>query len=214
MDLTAIAAAFQRGEGELLSDTRRSLVRRLPHPEGDVVVKEIRPRRGVRGVRERLRRLVGQTRGKTAAGAAERLRSLGLPVPEPLGRFEEGDRTILISRWVPGAPLSASTLLARLADVGRLVGRLHAAGAIHGDLKPTNLLLGPDDSLTLIDLDRVRFVTDADARARDLGRLEAAARKAGLASAARLEAWEGYLEVTGPQPGLLERVVARADLFA
>jgi tRNA A-37 threonylcarbamoyl transferase component Bud32 len=40
--------------------------------------------------------------------------------------------------------------------IGRLIGSLHRAGFMHRDLKPTNLLVTPDGSPYLIDLDGLR----------------------------------------------------------
>jgi hypothetical protein len=66
-------------------------------------------------------------------------------------------------------------LLARLGD---LIGALHAAGIDHPDLKPSNLLVGGDGALALLDLDALvppRRLTRRR-RARALGQLEAWAR--------------------------------------
>lgn len=56
--------------------------------------------------------------------------------------------------------------------LGRFLGRLHAAGATHGRLFARNLLLGPDGTFRLVDLDRARVrrsgPAPASARAKDL----------------------------------------------
>ena len=67
---------------------------------------------------------------------------------------------------------------ALLTAVGDLVGRLHAAGVDHPDLKPSNLLVGPGTALALLDLDALvpaRRLTRRR-RVRALGQLEAWAR--------------------------------------
>lgn len=43
-----------------------------------------------------------------------------------------------------------------IGRIGRLIGSLHRAGFMHRDLKPTNLLITPDGSPYLIDLDGLR----------------------------------------------------------
>jgi serine/threonine protein kinase len=59
--------------------------------------------------------------------------------------------------------------------LGETIGRLHAAGLDHRDLKHSNLLLRPDDSFALLDLDSLipPRAPRLRARARALGQLEA-----------------------------------------
>jgi hypothetical protein len=94
-----------------------------------------------------------------------------------------------------GADLRSRRAL--LAALGDLVGVLHAAGIDHPDLKPSNLLVGPDGALTLLDLDALVPPRRLDwrRRVRALGQLEAYARDLapGLARTDRLRALRAYL---------------------
>lgn len=56
------------------------------------------------------------------------------------------------SRWADLEPFAAALLEA--------IGRVHAAGIIHGDLKPSNVLVGPSGSVTLLDLGLASARTD------------------------------------------------------
>ena len=84
--------------------------------------------------------------------------------------------------------------LARAA--GELLGRLHEEGFSHRDLKATNVICGPENRLSLIDLDGLEYcgeVPPARARA-DLERfcrgvLEVAPQSAGL----KRGFWRGYM---------------------
>jgi len=224
-----VAAAldrFARGEGELLAATRRSRVRRVPFdPAGDAVVKEVHSRRGLPGVRERLRRLVGRTRARAAVAAAERLGALGVATAEPLGLVEEGGRSLVLFRHVAGRPLPAH--LAELGPparrdlgeaLGRLAARLHAGGVTHGDLKPENVLVAGGE-LVLIDLDRARFAAGDPPlarRARDLAALDAGGQRPAPRAPrrVRLAALAGYADARAEERparlALLRAVAARS----
>ena len=86
---------------------------------------------------------------------------------------------------------------ALLAAVGDLVGALHAAGVDHPDLKPSNLLVGADGSLALLDLDALVPPRRLNwrRRVRALGQLETYARDLGpdLSRADRLRVLRAYL---------------------
>jgi transcriptional regulator with GAF, ATPase, and Fis domain len=65
----------------------------------------------------------------------------------------------LALRWAEGQPLDRHRgagdvqLALRVArDVGEALGDLHAVGLAHGDLKPANLVCGPDGRVRVIDL--------------------------------------------------------------
>ena len=88
------------------------------------------------------------------------------------------DLAIARRRLSDGPPDHAHRTAARYAAaVGDLLGRMHAAGASHRDLKPNNLLVaadpGRDPAAWVIDLDAVAFPVrlTADRRRRDLDRL-------------------------------------------
>lgn len=50
-------------------------------------------------------------------------------------------------------PQSAAVARATGARVARAVARLHAAGVVHGDVKPANVVFAPDGDLWLVDFD-------------------------------------------------------------
>jgi len=37
---------------------------------------------------------------------------------------------------------------------------IHDAGVLHGDIRPENMLIGPENKLFIIDFDRARFTED------------------------------------------------------
>jgi 3-deoxy-D-manno-octulosonic acid kinase len=86
-------------------------------------------------------------------------------------------RGYLVTEEVAGArPLAAclggEVAPALLEEVGAMIGRLHAWGWVHRDLKATNILVDPHGLPWLVDLDGIRARSATpDRRASDLGRL-------------------------------------------
>ncbi|MEX1026156.1 MAG: lipopolysaccharide kinase InaA family protein [Planctomycetota bacterium] len=115
---------------------------------------------------------------------AERLRALGIATPAVVAARARrclpfGWRLELFTLRVEGARDLAACLderrERRLTDAewralvrraGDLVGRAHAAGFVHADLHPKNILEAPDGTLMLLDLDGSRFVDALDDAAR------------------------------------------------
>lgn len=121
---------------------------------------------------------------------SERLRHAGLATPEVLAARARraalfGWELALVTRRVAGArdlgallgayrrgELEHARLRAALRACGRAVSALHAAGFLHADLNPNNLLVDEraegEPAVWTIDLDRSRFVESLDeARRRD-----------------------------------------------
>ena len=144
-----------------------------------------------------------------------RLSALSLAVPEAVGcaihRRALGWQGYLLTReiggaldleaWLHGMTMPEQPARATvLRRAGRTVRALHEAGVEHADLHPKNLLLAPDGSVVVLDLDRARQSDrplDEDARLRNLTRLARAVEKhrlKGLSSSARdaLRFLEGY----------------------
>lgn len=102
-----------------------------------VVLKVERPVTALDRVKRALR---GAPAAREAA-LLERLRALGLPVPEVLGQHA-GPPGVLVTRHLPAlAPLppAAQAPRALLESVARLLARLHGAGLVHRDLTAANL---------------------------------------------------------------------------
>jgi tRNA A-37 threonylcarbamoyl transferase component Bud32 len=152
----------------------------------DLAVKWNHPRGWRRAWVERLR----GSRAVRAARGADELARTGIECPEtlaiaetrPAGRVSE---SFLLTRFLAdAAPLPAampalredrSRRRAAARELGEVIGRLHAAGFDHRDLKHSNLLLRANGRFALLDLDsmipprRPRLRQ----RARALGQLEA-----------------------------------------
>lgn len=122
-------------------------------------------RRGWRGA---LSDALDGSRAARAAAGAEVLAELGLPHPETLAyaeerRFGAVRESFLITRFLADteplpialaalrdAPQRRRALVRAVADC---VGTLHAADFDHADLKHSNLLVGRDGRIVLLDLD-------------------------------------------------------------
>lgn len=101
---------------------------------------------------------------------AHLLKKAGLPVPGPVALLKSGrsltpERTIYVMERAPGEMLypllplieaDANRRMAVAAGVAALVRGLRLAGITHRDLNVKNVLVTPDNSLTLIDLDSAR----------------------------------------------------------
>ncbi len=129
---------------------------------------------------------------------AELLLARGIATPRPLlacrpRGWTASSTSFLVTQWISGAEnlhlfgwrIAARPLALRLrvaaqcaAALGRLLGRMHAAGAAHRDLKAANLLVveaGCDLIVYLVDLDGLQPGAQVlfQRRARDLARLAA-----------------------------------------
>ncbi len=115
-------------------------------------------------------------RARREFGAARRLRERGAPAPRPWAVLETAAGVLLaLEDLGPGAALGREELLADpalLEAAGAALGRLHRAGAVHGDCHRGNLLRGPDGPV-FADLARLRFPWRPDEYGmwRDLGHL-------------------------------------------
>ncbi|MDP2306422.1 MAG: hypothetical protein Q8P18_10390 [Pseudomonadota bacterium] len=117
--------------------------------------------------------------------AARLPRNLGPPLPwtRAVAAGVDADGHISISTcWIEGDPLhtlpapSPELAGARALDALRILVALHACHVTYGDFKSENLVLRPDGTIALIDLDTLREVAHATAYAptRDLTRSWAA----------------------------------------
>lgn len=176
-------ACEQWGPGSSVSRVR------LTRPGGealDLAVKWNHPRGARRGVAERIR---GSRAARAERGARELARA-GIAHPATLAVAERRGparvvESFLLSEFLgDAAPLPAIMPELRgdrrrrrdvARSLGRTIGRLHAAGLDHRDLKHSNLLLRPDDSFALLDLDSLipPRAPGLRERARALGQLEA-----------------------------------------
>lgn len=74
-------------------------------------------------------------------------------VPRPLSLLRIGELAVAVTEWVDGVPLrGADVEVGRVFDdVRSSLERVHAAGWMHGDVKPENIVVGSDGRSWLID---------------------------------------------------------------
>jgi serine/threonine protein kinase len=186
--------AADEGAGELAWDAGESAdvpVQRGPTlPAGCDVVRELG--RGGSGLvllcRERssgeqvaVKVLDGATAGRSAVARFRRewrlLSSLSHPALVGLraAGMSEGGTSYLVMDYVAGtdirrhcrgARVSAPDRLLMLAHVAEALGVVHARGIVHRDVKPANILVGPDGMPKLIDFGAAR-VSHGDMRSGD-----------------------------------------------
>ena len=147
--------------------------------DGSVYYKEFLPR----GPLERLKALVRGSRASRARTHNALLQQAGFRAPDNLawGKLPAG-REYLFSSTVPGDGVTTwlrDTLIERhgadlaqrrqlLRELGTFIGRMHAAGFVHGDLRTSNVLAELQNShfqFALIDNERNVFRTPAAGRA-------------------------------------------------
>ena len=119
------------------------------------------------------------------------LYSAGLPVPRPIAaHYRRGQwsyRADLVTERLENTePLSVRleiepVSLAHWIAIGRSLRRLHEAGAYHADLNAHNILLGPAESVFVIDFDRGGIRRPGAWRDANLARLYRSLRKVSVA---------------------------------
>jgi len=88
-------------------------------------------------------------------------------------------------------------------EIGRMAGRLHAAGIVHGDLTTSNFIVSPEGPV-MIDFGLARRADDDESRGADLILLEHAFRGLHPEQASLLaEVWRGYRESFAEADGAL-----------
>ena len=136
-------------------------------------------------------------------------------------RFGVVRESFLLTRFLPGAdPLPVAMARLRGAvgprralarSLGEVIGRLHAAGLDHHDLKHSNLLVDASGRVALLDLDALGRLAPLRwrRRVRALGVLEAFARDlyAWLPTSDRARFLRGYLRAEPSLAGRERRLV-------
>lgn len=83
---------------------------------------------------------------------------------------DDGAEVALVTSWVPGqsladllatGPLPIKRTMTIARQLGDVLDYLHNMGVVHRDLSPANVLIGPDDVVTLIDLGLGRTADEA-----------------------------------------------------
>ncbi|SDF94540.1 RIO1 family regulatory kinase/ATPase domain-containing protein [Halorientalis regularis] len=103
--------------------------------------------------------------------ATQRMRELGVNVPEPLEAFEVDGFGVLVLEYLPEFrtldQLDAATVEGHAPDLFAALSTMHADGLVHGDLRAENVLVA-DGDLYFIDATNVRGDGLDDARAYDV----------------------------------------------
>ena len=115
--------------------------------------------------------------------------------------------------WAASSRASWSEIVSVLVKAGRGLAAAHAAGLIHRDFKPTNLLVSVDGRVVVTDFGLAQAVTNADADAAPQG--DHAGRSSALAeSITRTGSVLGTPAYMAPEQQRGEPADARADQFS
>ncbi|HVH98602.1 MAG TPA: serine/threonine-protein kinase [Enhygromyxa sp.] len=162
-------------------------------------------------------------RGNTAAGERMRLREArGLATiahPNVITVFDVGEhegRVWLAMEYVPGrtlrecaGELDREQTLAHWIAAGHGLAAIHAAGLVHRDVKPDNVLLGDDGRVRVIDLGLVRAAVD-----RSHARTPASGPDPRMSEVVMTPGFVGTRSYAAPEQQRGEGVDARADQYA
>jgi hypothetical protein len=153
-------------QGTKLQDKPRCTVVRLDHACGSFVFK----RQTWGNLRRTLRRSLARSSARRSWDSGWLLAGAGIPTPLPQAYVERGlgpfsTCSYLLTRFVPGTSLyrlmrferPSAELIAHLArQVAAIWQRLDELRICHNDLKTENLLVDPQGTVWLIDLERTR----------------------------------------------------------
>lgn len=172
-----LAEWLESGQARPVKHGPLRTIYRVTLPGLDFHLKHYRPV----GLRSRLRESLRPVKAKAEHDRARKLLALGVPTPAPIGWGRIGPvwsptASLLLTRTLDARPLldflegelpalparHQARIRQRLScALGRFLARMHAAGAIHDDLHPGNLLFHTGGygriELHLIDLHAVRF---------------------------------------------------------
>jgi len=102
---------------------------------------------------------------------ARRLRHPGIAHVRHLGTWDREGRLALVSDYVEGTPLdrwsgdrSPVEVAGRLAHATGTLAAMHAAGVLHGDVKPAHVLVTDNDATRLVDLGLASLRSNRDTR--------------------------------------------------
>ena len=97
-----------------------------------------------------------------------------LRVPTPIVYFVDLDKTEIIMSYIPGLPLKKmmptmdeTSIKQFFVKIGKMVGRLHRGGIVHGDLTTSNMIV-KDGSVFFIDFGLGEYTLDLEARGVDV----------------------------------------------
>jgi tetratricopeptide (TPR) repeat protein/predicted Ser/Thr protein kinase len=132
-----------------------------PELERTIALKLVRPGRDDEHARGRLVR---------EARALAQLAHPNVVAVHDAGQF--GDHVFIamefvagqpLRRWLEGGPRSRRAIVAALAAAGRGLEAAHAAGVIHRDVKPDNIIVGDDGRVRILDFGLARADEDEPA---------------------------------------------------
>lgn len=213
----ACARLVEKGARAAASGSQPRGITRADADGVDVALKLGR-RRGARGALLRLG--LATSRSGRAAKLGVALDEAGVPTPAILAlRVSAAPPSdVLVMEFVEGVSFdevvaagSAGPLLLEMAAT--FVHAFHDAGFVHRDLKASNLLLGRDGHLRVVDLDGARRAPRGPSlarRARDLARLAASVEVLGGDAAALVESYADAAALSGARRDGLRAAVAAA----
>ncbi len=114
------------------------------------------------GFQEETRRMVVVKHLKNGGAVYEKLQHLPHPyLPKIYSLERQGDTLIVVEEYIPSRPFNQISVgekeLSRLfRELCQVLRFLHSHGVIHRDINPSNLLLGDDGHIRLIDFDAAR----------------------------------------------------------
>ncbi|MEM2455119.1 MAG: KEOPS complex kinase/ATPase Bud32 [Candidatus Bathyarchaeia archaeon] len=96
-------------------------------------------------------------------------------VPTPLVFMVDLEEATIIMEYIEGRrikdilnDLTDNERIEISREIGRLIGRLHKSGIVHGDLTTSNMILTPEGKIVLIDFGLSEQSVDLEARGVDL----------------------------------------------